>query len=193
VLGLLPADSGAIRWNGREVADPGSFFVPPRSAYVAQVPRLFSDSLRDNITMGLPYGEGQLGEAIRSAVLDQDVAGLDKGLDTVVGPRGVRLSGGQIQRTAAARAMVHRPALLVVDDLSSALDVETEAKLWEEVAAQSWGGEPTTVLAVSHRRAVLRRADQIVLLKDGRVEGVGSLGELLERSAEMRRLWSDEA
>jgi ATP-binding cassette subfamily B protein len=100
----------------------------------------------------------------------------------------VRLSGGQIQRAAAARMFVRRPELLVCDDLSSALDVETEAALWARVLADG----SRTVLAVSHRRAALQRADQIVVLRDGRVDDIGSLDELLERCEEMRRLWRFE-
>ena len=87
------------------------------------------------------------------------------GLSTMVGPKGVRLSGGQIQRAAAARAFVRQPELLVIDDLSSALDVETEARLWERVFADTAGS--TTVLVVTHRPGVLARADQVIELRDG--------------------------
>jgi ATP-binding cassette subfamily B protein len=190
ILGLVSAQRGAVRWNGEPLADPASALVPPRSAYVPQVPRLFSDSLRDNLLMGLPIGEEELAGALRAAVMEPDLAVLDRGLETVIGPRGVRLSGGQVQRTATARALVRAPELLVVDDLSSALDVETEATLWERLRGFEHG--EFTILAVSHRRAVLRAADQIVLLKDGRVEDAGSLDELLARSAEMRRLWDGD-
>ena len=186
--GLLTPQSGTIHWNEKIVDDPASFFVPPRSAYTSQIPWLFSAPLRENLLMGMPESETDLEAAIHAAVLEKDLVDFDDGLDTLVGPKGVRLSGGQIQRTAAARMFVRDPELYIFDDLSSALDVDTEKTLWERLFAQ----RQATCLVVSHRRPALRRADQIVVLKDGRIEDRGSLDELLERCEEMQRLWKGD-
>jgi ATP-binding cassette subfamily B protein len=193
LLGLLPRDSGEILWNGRPVGDPATFFQPPVAAYTPQVPRLFSDTLRKNILLGLPEARVDLGGALRASLLQPDVARLEQGLDTVVGPRGVRLSGGQIQRAAAARMLVRRPVLLVFDDLSSALDVETEQQLWQHLLPDGKGNEQShTYLVVSHRRPVLQRADQVIVLENGRSVAQGPLPELLAGSPVMQALWQGQ-
>ena len=191
LLGLLPLNAGEIYWNGNKIDDPANFLVPPRAAYTPQVPQLFSASLKANILLGLDQSSDELNQAIEMAIFDQDVSAMSQGWETLVGTNGVRLSGGQQQRAAAARMFVRQPELLVVDDLSSALDVETEIKLWQRLftlrrqrlGASTW---MPTCLVVSHRRPVLRQADQIIVLKDGQIEAVGQLTELLRTCNEIQ-------
>jgi len=186
LLGLVPAD-GQVLWNGTPVDDPASFFVPPRSAYTAQVPRLFSESLADNIALGQRAARERLREAVQLAVLDPDLERLEMGMHTMIGARGVKLSGGQVQRSAAARMLATEAELLVFDDLSSALDLHTETELWRRLLSQ----REVTCIVVSHRRAALQRADQVLLLDRGRVVDRGRLSDLLERSDLMRSLWAE--
>jgi ATP-binding cassette, subfamily B, bacterial len=184
VLGLLHPQSGEVLWN----SEPVTHLEPPLVAYTAQVPTLLSDTLRENILLHEPMEEARLERAVRNAVLDTDLPHLERGLETLIGTKGVKLSGGQMSRAAAARMFYREAELLVFDDLSSALDVNTEAQLWERVFALN-----ATALVVSHRKAALTKADQIVLLEDGQVTAVGTLEHLLAHHAEMKRLWSGES
>lgn len=186
LLGLLPMESGEIYWNGQRVSTPSEFFTPPRSAYTPQVPMLFSETLRENILMGLPEEQVDLASAIHMAVLDQDLAEIPGGLAAVVGAKGVKLSGGQRQRVAAARMFVRNTSLMVFDDISSALDVETEHKLWSRIMSHQ---QDATCLVISHRKPALSRADQIILLKDGRIDAVGKITDMLTSNTEMKNLW----
>jgi len=185
ILGLLPRQAGEIRWNGAAVDDPRTFFAPPRTAYTPQVPALFSDSLKGNIQFGWP-DDSHVGRVLEMAAFEEDLEHMPERLETVVGARGLKLSGGQQHRVAAARMFVRRPQLLVVDDLSSAVDVNTEAAIWAHLFAEP----DTSCLVVSHRRTALKRADRILVLRDGVVDDCGTWEELLGRSEEFRAIWS---
>jgi ATP-binding cassette subfamily B protein len=157
VLGLAPRREGEVRWD-REPIDPATWMVPPRAAYVAQVPTLFSEGLDDNLRLGWDVDESRLRAALATAAAGEVVASLEHGLQTRLGPRGVRLSGGQAHRVAAARALVAGSALVVADDLSAALDAPTEQALLDGLL----GDRSRTVLVVSHRPSVLARADIVI-------------------------------
>jgi ATP-binding cassette, subfamily B, bacterial len=186
ILGLLPADRGTITWNGQLVTDASAELGPPRAAYTPQVPKLFSMSLRDNLTLGEDITDHVMGESIYIATMRHDIDLMPEGLETMVGPRGVRLSGGQVQRSASARMLTRESQLLVLDDVSSALDVETEQLLWKRLYNAR---EHVAALVVSHRHAALARADRVVVLEDGRVAAMGTAADLQRDSATFRAIW----
>ncbi|MEA5574043.1 ABC transporter ATP-binding protein [Calothrix sp. UHCC 0171] len=171
LLGVLPLQAGEIYWNDRLVNHPASFFIPPRSAYTPQIPHFFSQSLRDNLLLGWQTTKHEIEKSLEYSVFTEDIATMPLGLDTPVGYKGVRLSGGQLQRAAIARALIRQPELLVFDDISSALDIQTEIKLYQrlrdiQIANSEW--QPT-ILIVSHNQWLCDRADQVITLDRGHI------------------------
>ncbi|MFI2363138.1 ATP-binding cassette domain-containing protein [Promicromonospora sp. NPDC019610] len=163
---------GRLSWNGATVTDPQTFLRPPRVAHVAQVPHVVSGTVADNVRLD---HDRPVDGPVRSAGLDRDVAEAG-GTGTVVGHRGLRLSGGQVQRLGLARALATGSDLLLVDDVSSALDAVTEAEVWTGLRAAG-----TTVLGTTSRAATLAVADRVVVLDGGRVAAVGRWRDLAPR------------
>jgi ABC-type transport system involved in cytochrome bd biosynthesis fused ATPase/permease subunit len=155
---------GEIRWNGRLIEDPQSFLRPGQVAHVAQVPRVLSGTFADNVRLGHPRA---FDEPVAGARLEADIADAG-GKDALVGHRGVRLSGGQVQRLALARALATDAELLLADDVSSALDATTEIELWATLRERH-----ATVIGATSKRSALAQADKVVVLVDGEVAAVG--------------------
>ncbi|MDN4162383.1 ABC transporter ATP-binding protein [Nocardioides abyssi] len=165
-LAGLVDHTGSIRWNGEEVSDAEVFLRPGQVAHVAQVPRVLSGTFADNVLLD-HAGERGLEDAVADARLGRDLEEAG-GPHALVGHRGVRLSGGQVQRLALARALATDAELLLADDVSSALDAATELELWEALRRRG-----TTVVGATSKRAALARADRVVVLVEGRVVATG--------------------
>ena len=172
-LAGLVSSSGEICWNGEQVVDPQTFLRPGRVAHVAQVPRVLSGSFADNVRLDHP--DRAVLPALRAARMASDVEAAG-GPEALVGHRGVRLSGGQVQRLALARALACDAELLLADDVSSALDSATEIELWTSLRERG-----ATVVGATSKRAALARADRVVVLVEGRVADVGPWPELSDR------------
>ncbi len=169
LAGLVPS-TGEIRWNGEPVVDAQASLRPGRVAHVAQVPRVLSGTFAENVR--LDHADRVVAPALETARLTPDVAAAG-GPDALVGHRGVRLSGGQVQRLALARGVACDTELLLADDVSSALDAATEIELWSALRERG-----ATVLGATSKRAALVQADRVVVLVDGRVAAVGPWAEL---------------
>jgi ABC-type multidrug transport system fused ATPase/permease subunit len=181
MLGLLEAKSGSVKINSRDINDVKQSWQQ-QIGYIPQAIFLMDDSLRRNIAIGIAdsdIDEVAVREALKSAQLEDFVASLPEGLDTVVGERGVRLSGGQRQRIGIARALYHRPSVLVLDEATSSLDTETEHGVMQAVRALQ--GDKT-VLIVAHRLSTVEYCDRLYRLDVGRIVDEGKFEEVMNRT-----------
>jgi ATP-binding cassette, subfamily C, bacterial len=167
VAGLLHADSGVISVDGQALNDIDHHQWRRMIGYVPQDPLLINDSVLKNLTLGEPgLGKQEAEQALKMADAWDFVEQLPQGLDTLLGERGGRLSGGQRQRLAIARALIHGPRLLILDEATSNLDSETESAIIETI--EQLKGQ-LTLLAVSHDDGLVRAADQVIRIDGGRV------------------------
>ena len=181
LIGLLKPQEGVVLVNELNINTILQWW---RSSigYVSQTIFLTDDSLKRNIAFGLPdeeIDEVAVREALKSAQLEDFVASLPEGLDTAVGERGVRLSGGQRQRIGIARALYHRPSVLVLDEATSSLDSETEHEVMK--AIQALQGDKTVII-VAHRLSTVEYCDRLYRLDAGRIVDEGTFGEVMNRS-----------
>jgi len=179
ILGLLSPHGGDVAVDDENIQlDLNKW--QKQIGYVPQSIFLTDDTLRRNIAFGLPddqIDEGAIRSSIKVAQLDQFVGGLPEGLETIVGERGVRLSGGQRQRIGIARALYHRPSVLVLDEATSALDTTTESEVMQVVTALQGS---KTLLIVAHRYSTVARCDRIYRLEHGRIVEAGTPEQLLD-------------
>jgi ABC-type multidrug transport system fused ATPase/permease subunit len=176
---LVDPAEGAVLLDGTDLRDLAAGQLAQHVSLVPQQAFLFDDTVRGNVTLGADVSDDEVWGALRSAQADGFVAALPDGLDTRLGERGTSLSGGQRQRLSLARALVRQPRLLIMDDATSAVDPEVEARI---LAALRGHDTAATVLVVAYRKATIALADQVVYLRDGRVADQGTHSELLTRS-----------
>lgn len=185
VARLVDPDAGTVRLDGTDVRDFAPGELARAVSVVGQTAFLFDDTVRGNVALGADLSDDEVWEALRAAQADDFVRALPDGLDTRLGERGTSLSGGQRQRISLARALVRRPRLLVLDDATSAVDPEVEARI---LAALRGGPHDASLLVVAYRKATIGLADEVVHLEAGRVVDRGTHEELLGRSAAYARL-----
>jgi ABC-type multidrug transport system fused ATPase/permease subunit len=182
---LVDPDAGAVRIDGVDLRTLRRGELPESVAVVPQTAFLFDDTVRDNVTLGLAVGDDEVWHSLRTAQADGFVAALPQGLDTRLGERGTSLSGGQRQRISLARALVRRPRLLVLDDATSAVDPEVEARILEGLRHD---GNGATLVVVAYRKATISLADEVLFLAGGRVVDRGTHAELLAGNRDYARL-----
>lgn len=188
LLGLYPLKDGSITIDGHDLRAVRLQDLRDRVGIVSQNVFLFNDTVRNNILFSRPDAtEDEVIAAARAADAHEFISQLANGYDTVVGERGARLSGGQMQRISIARAVLKQPDVVIFDEATSQLDGESEQRVWRE--AERLFGDRTRIV-ISHRLSPVLSADRIVLLEGGCVVAAGTQSEMLESCARYRELFS---
>ncbi|MFB5760238.1 ABC transporter ATP-binding protein [Paenibacillus medicaginis] len=195
LMGLLRPERGEICIDGIALTDDTVFLLRGSIGYVPQDSFLFHTSIRENLLMMNPAAsEEQLWDALKLSAANEFIERFPLGLDSEIGDRGVRLSGGERQRLILARALLRKPAILVLDEPTSALDAENEKKIQEVLNKLK---EEMTIIVIAHRLSTIRNADQVIVLEDGQIiqeggfqqlsnEANGVFGRLLRHQTEIK-------
>lgn len=183
------ATDGRVIYNGVDVKDIDTKSLREKVSVVFQNSDMFSASLRENITKGAQFSQNDFDTAVRSACVDEFADDLRGGYDAVISERGASLSGGQKQRVAIARALLRSPQVLVFDDCTSSLDLETEAKVLERIQTNY---RDKTRIFISQRISTIMGADRIILMDDGRMVASGSHQELFDSCQLYRSIYQTQ-
>ncbi|QDH22030.1 ABC transporter ATP-binding protein [Saccharibacillus brassicae] len=189
LLGLLKKESGRLTIDGFDIDELCLDSLYARTSYISQDAPIFDDTLRGNLAFDAPADEAELLRALDDVRLGDKLRSLPEGLDTPVGERGMKLSGGEKQRLAFARVLFQRRDLVVFDEPVSALDNITERRIMETVLDRFRG---RTLIIVAHRLHAIRSVDRILLMRGGELVDQGRFEDLLARSAYFRELWSKD-
>ncbi len=171
IAGFLIPDSGDVLYGGVSFKEIGLDKVRENVSLILQETRLFNDTLRFNLTLGKDFSEEEIKNALKKAELLETVEKMPKGLDTFVGKNGMKLSGGQKQRVAIARALLHKPKVVILDESTSALDIDTEDRVFKNIEEFL---KSRTSIIIAHRAETIAKADEVLMIKNKRVLKIGA-------------------
>jgi ATP-binding cassette subfamily C protein len=187
ILGLYPAKSGELYFDGVNIRDIGLDVVRENVATVLQHPAMLNDSVRENLCLGRELDNETLWQAVEIAQLRDVIEAMPKGLDTIIGRSGIRLSGGQRQRLAIARMILSNPKVVILDEATSSLDTETEARLHDAMHAFL---QNRTTLIIAHRLSAVKQADRVLVFDAGQIIDEGRHDDLISRDGLYRDLYA---